>query len=331
MTASTETLVGEREVQRRVPEFFIVGHHKCGTTALYEMLKRHPQIFMPDIKEPRFLASDMRARFQPARGHSLPETLEEYLSLFTDALPDQRVGEASPAYLFSHTAAANIAEVQPAARSIAILREPASFLRSLHLQLLRSHVETEKDLRSAIALEEPRRAGRRIPRRSHLPQLLQYSEHVRYVDQLRRYHSLFGTERVLVLIYDDFQSDNAATIRDVLRFIDVDDTQPVEEIRVKKTARTVRSQRLDDALHSLTLGRSPISRAARTAAKAVTPRRLRHDAFRVARARGVYDEVPPPDESVMRELRVRFKPEVVALSEYLNRDLVALWGYDELD
>jgi Sulfotransferase family len=331
MTASPEALIGERQVQRRVPEFFIVGHHKCGTTALYEMLKRHPQIYMPDIKEPRFLASDMRARFPPARGHSLPETLDDYLSLFTAALAGQRVGEASPSYLFSHTAAGNIAEVQPAARSIAILREPAVFLRSLHLQLLRSHVETEKDLRKAIALEGPRREGRNIPRRSHLPQLLQYSDHVRYVDQLRRYHALFPPERVLVLIYDDFQSDNEGTMRDVLRFLDVDDSHPIEEIRVKKTARAVRSQRLDDALHSLTLGRSPISRAARTAAKALTPRELRHDAFRVARARGVYDDVPPPDERVMNDLRRRFKPEVSALSEYLNRDLVALWGYDELD
>jgi Sulfotransferase family len=331
MTAAAETLTGAREVQRRVPEFFIVGHHKCGTTALYEMLKRHPQIYMPDIKEPRFLASDMRPRFQPARGHALPETLEDYLSLFSSALPGQRVGEATPSYLYSHTAARNIAEVQPQARCIAILREPAAFLRSLHLQLLRSHVETEKDLRKAIALEGPRGEGRQIPRRSHLPQLLQYSEHVRYVDQLRRYHDVFPPERVLVLIYDDFQSDNELTMRTVLRFLDVDEAHPIEEIRVKKTARTVRSQRLDDALHSLTLGRSPVSRAARAAAKALTPRALRHDAYRVTRARGVYDDVPPPDERLMNELRRRFKPEVSALSEYLNRDLVALWGYDELD
>lgn len=33
----------------------------------------------------------------------------------------------------------------------------------------------------------------------------------------------------------------------------------------------------------------------------------------------------------MSELRQRFKPEVVALSEYLDRDLVRLWGYDEFD
>jgi hypothetical protein len=294
------------------------------------MLKRHPQIYLPRIKEPRFFASDMRPRFQSRRGHLLPETLDDYLSLFAEATPEQRTGEASPSYLFSHTAARQIAEMQPAARSIAILREPASFLHSLHHQLLRSHVEVERDLRKAISLEAARREGRHVPHRSHLPQLLQYSEHVRYVDQLRRFHAVFSPEQVLVLVYDDFRDDNQATVRAVLRFLEVDDEYPIEEINIKQTTRTIRSQRLDDVLSSLSRGRSPISRAARATVKAFTRRDHRHEAFRAARRRAVLRDVPPPDESLMLELRRRFKPEVVALSEYLDRDLVALWGYDEL-
>ena len=38
-----------------------------------------------------------------------------------------------------------------------------------------------------------------------------------------------------------------------------------------------------------------------------------------------------PDEDFARELRARFKPEVEAVSEYLERDLVELWGYDRLN
>ena len=37
-----------------------------------------------------------------------------------------------------------------------------------------------------------------------------YSDHVRYVEQLRRYHDVFPPEQVLVLIYDDFRADNDA-------------------------------------------------------------------------------------------------------------------------
>jgi Sulfotransferase family len=331
MAASSESFTGARTSPGRFPDFFIVGHHKCGTTALHEMLKLHPQIFLPRIKEPKFFASDLRPRFQPARGHRLPQTVDEYLSLFADAGAQQRAGEASPSYLFSREAASAIAEVQPQARIIAILREPASFLRSLHLQLLRSHVEVERDLRRAVSLAPAREQGKRIPRRSHVPQLLQYPQHVRYVEQLRRYHSHFSREQVLVIIYDDFRADNEQTVRRVLRFLEVDDSHPIPEINVKQTTRTIRSHQLDDALRSLSRGDSPASRAARATVKALTPRDLRLGAFRAARRRGVLAQAPAADEGALLELRRRFKPEVLALSEYLDRDLVALWGYDELD
>ena len=45
------------------PTFFIIGAPKCGTTALYYMLKAHPQIFMCEVKEPRYFNTDLRSRF----------------------------------------------------------------------------------------------------------------------------------------------------------------------------------------------------------------------------------------------------------------------------
>jgi len=318
-------------VAARPPDFFIVGHAKSGTTALYEMLRTHPQIFMPVMKEPWFFASDMRPRFQPIRAGMPPQTLEEYLALFAEAKPDQRIGEASSSYLWSRTAAAAIAEVAPEARLIAILREPASFLRSLHLQLLQSHVEVEKDLATAIGLEDARREGRHVPRTSHRPQLLQYADHVRYVEQLRRYREHFPSEQLLVLIYDDFRADNEATVRLVEDFIGVSADRPLEVLDVNPSV-LMRSQRLDDLVYTFTVGRGGrASRAARTAVKALLPRRLRHDALAVTRKRVVHTKPRPVDEAFMLELRRRFKGEVVALSDYLDRDLVSLWGYGRLD
>ncbi|MGD1059571.1 MAG: sulfotransferase, partial [Solirubrobacteraceae bacterium] len=149
MTISADSVADARATGARLPDFFIIGQSKSGTTALYEILREHPQIYMPTVKEPVFMASDHHAglwRTVPTR----PRTLEDYLALFADAGPGQRVGEASSVYLWSRDAAANIAEVQPDAKIIAILREPASFLRSLHLQMLQNHVETEKDFGRAI-------------------------------------------------------------------------------------------------------------------------------------------------------------------------------------
>ena len=180
------------------------------------MLKTHPQVFMPRIKEPRFLGSDLRPRQgheQAVREQGYPKTMAEYLALFDDAQPGQRAGEATPIYLWSKSAPDAIAALQPDARIIAILREPASFLRSLHLSFILGHNEGERDLRKAMSLEDARRAGKQIPRSSHRPQLLQYSEHVRYVEQLSRYHARFSADQILVLIYDDFRRDNEGTLR----------------------------------------------------------------------------------------------------------------------
>ena len=289
---------------RRVPDFFVVGHPKCGTTALYEMLARHPQIFMSAIKEPRFFASDMRQRFQPSRAGALPDTLERYLDLFESAAPEQLAGEASPSYLASHTAAGLIAEVQPEARIVAILREPAAFLRSLHQQLLRSHVETKKDLRKAIALEGARAEGRRIPRRSHRPGALQYSDHVRYVEQLRRYEAVFPAEQMLVLIYEDFRADNERTLRKVLSFLGVDDTVALE-VHDANPAVRLRSQQLDELVHMVSVGRRPADqnredRAEGRDAARGSPSRATGDAtarrLRPAQGarRGVHGRAAPP-------------------------------------
>jgi Sulfotransferase family len=324
MTASTDAT--------RAPDFFIVGHPKSGTTALYEMLRRHPQIFMPELKEPRYLASDMYFRTggtDPGTS-PLPDTLEEYLALFAPARPGQRTGEASPLYLASELAAARIAELRPDARIIAVLREPASFLRSLHLQFVQSHIETKNDLGNAIALEGVRLRGERVPRSSQLrPQVLQYSRHVRYVEQLRRYHAVFPAEQVLVLIYDDFRRDNEATVKKVLRFLGVEDAA-IAALEANPTVR-VRSRQLDGLLHAVSVGRGPLSRTVKTAVKALAPRSVRRGALGVAQRRVVYAGPREPDAALMAQLRGRFKGEVQALSRYLDRDLLELWGYADID
>jgi Sulfotransferase family len=315
----------------RVPDFFIVGHPKCGTSALYLMLRSHPQIFMSDVKEPRFFASDQRSRRSrrgaPPSGQR-PRTLDAYMSLFALAGPDQRIGEASPQYLRSRVAASGIAAQRPDARIIAILREPASFLRSFHLQMVSSRAETETDFRKALAREPERRAEKGIPRSCRHHEDLLYSDHVRYVEQLRRFHALFPPEQVLVLIYEDFRRDNETTVRTVLRFLELDDAIPINSVQTKPV-NAVRSV----ALHQLLgMGRrarknpSAASRLERTV-NAVTPMVLKNEVFRRRWHGMIYKRPQPPDEALMRELRARFTPEVRALSDYLGRDLLTLWGY----
>jgi hypothetical protein len=309
----------------RVPDFFIVGHPKSGTTALYEMLRSHPQIFMPDLKEPRYFASDLPSRYNPRRPGVEAETYEDYLALFDPAAPDQLAGEASPVYIWSQTAAANIAQAQPEARIVAILREPASYLRSLHYELMQARIEKEPDLRRAIELE-PERIGQR-PDGELWPEVLQYTDHVRYVEQLRRFYAQFPREQVMVLIYDDFRRDNEETVRGVLRFLGVDASGPVEVMDANPTVR-LRNVRADEMVKALDHGQGPAARAVKRTARAIAPRSMRRKGYELIQRRMLFGAARPPDESLTVELRLRFRPEVEALSDYLERDLVSLWGYD---
>jgi hypothetical protein len=313
----------------RLPDFFIVGHEKCGTTALHLLLSQHPQIFMPPVKELRFFAPELRSRFRRLGPEKLPLTLEQYSQLFAPARADQRTGEASPLYLRSHTAAERIAEVRPDARIIAVLREPSAYLRSFHLQCVHNHFETQLNFKKAMELEEKRRQGKRIPPFSQAPAALLYSDHVRYVEQVRRFHSVFPKEQVLVLIYDDFRNDNEATVRQVLRFLDIDDNFAIEPVETERL-KGVRSLRLLQLRLAVAVARRRAAAGGRLlkGLNAVIPTLPRSGPVRRMRVRMVYREPPPPDEAFMRELRRRFKPEVVALSEYLDRDLVTLWGYE---
>ncbi len=138
---------------------------------------------------------------------------------------DERCGEASAAYLYSEDAAERIRKFDPGARIIMIFREPASFLHSYHLQLLKnspSEGESVRDLRTAMRLEPARREGRRLPNGCLVPELLYYSERIRYEEHLDRFAALFPAEQILPLVYDDFRADNRATVRRVFEFLSVD-------------------------------------------------------------------------------------------------------------
>lgn len=317
----------------RIPDFFVVGHPKCGTTALYEMLRLHPQVFMPDLKEPWFFATELLHELPSvsiAIPDGIPKTIDEYLALFEGAKPKQLAGEASPLYLWSHFAASGIAEMQPDARIIAVFREPASFLRSLHLELVQRNQEPEKDLQTAIHVEEARRQGRYTsPSAWYWPTVVLYSDYVRYAQQLRRYQELFPPEQILVLIYDDFRNDNEAVMREVQRFLRIDDTYPIEPKEANPSVR-VRSTYLNNLVRAVSTGEGPVSGAVKTFIEAVTPEGLRQKALDITQRRLIYTKPGPPDDELIVELRSRYKKEVVDLSEQLGRDLITLWGYDRI-
>jgi hypothetical protein len=222
------------------PDFFIVGAPKSGTTSMYEYLKAHPQVFMPDRKEPHFFCPDLYSPRYVA-------TEEEYLALFRPGAGRSRIGEASVYYLYSEVAAQRIRQFRPDARILIMLRNPVEMIHSLHSQRLYSGHEDIEDFEAALAAEDDRRLGHRIPKNPHPIPCLFYRDVGRYAAQVERYFTVYGRDRVKTIIFDDFVADPPRAYREVCRFLEVDDTfRP--PFPVFKQNRRIRLKTLRDLL-----------------------------------------------------------------------------------
>ncbi len=289
----------------RKPDFFIVGAAKCGTTALYEYLNQHPDIFMSAEKEPAYFCPDL---------NPLRRSEEEYLQLFADAGSQKRIGEASTSYLYSKQAAAEIKNFCPDARIIIMLRNPVDVLPARHAQMYYHCIEDIEDFGQALAAEQDRKEGRRPARPEHAIQHLFYRETAKYTDQINRYLDLFPAERVKVIIFDDFKSETARVYREVCQFLDVDPTfEPA--FRVVNENRRIRSRVLQELLEVP----GPILRKI---GRPLTPRKLRHKVMKELRQlNSTSAPRTPMDRDFRRALQAEFRPEVMRLSKLLNRDL----------
>ena len=293
----------------RKPDFFIVGAPKCGTTAMYAFLRQHPDIFMPEVKEPHFFGSDLINRYGIQ-----DET--KYLALFAPATTEKRLGEGSVWYLYSQAAAREIKAYCPEARIIIMLRNPVDALYSLHSQRLRSGDETIMDFREALLAEADRKRGRRIPKWTQVVQGMFYSETIRYAEQVERYFDVFGRERVRVILYDDFKQDPAEVYADTLRFLEVDPTFTPRFEVVNESRR----------LRSYVLRRMMKSPGLRACAKVMLPAGVRHTAsHRIRRLNTAPSRAKPLDPELRAELKAQFAPEIEKLSLLLGRDL-SHWG-----
>ncbi|HEX6473777.1 MAG TPA: sulfotransferase, partial [Candidatus Limnocylindria bacterium] len=127
----------------RLPNFLVIGAAKSGTTALWSLLRQHPQVFMPALKEPHHFAFDADQPAPQFRGpganlHRDAVTgTDAYRALFADAGEALAVGEASATYLYVAASVERIRAAIPDARLVAILRQPADRAYSSYLHLKR--------------------------------------------------------------------------------------------------------------------------------------------------------------------------------------------------
>lgn len=197
------------------PNFFIIGAPKCGTTALSEYLRTHPNVFFSHPKEPQFFSSDFDG--------PLFANLQDYLRLFQKADPSVHlaIGEGSTNYLRSNVAVLNILNFQPGARFIAMVRNPVELVVSLHAQRLIDGAENIRSFREAWGIEKYRRQGKFVPLSCVDPKHLFYSDWGRLGTQLNQILGIIPKGKIKIFLFDDFIKDTASVYENVLDFLEL--------------------------------------------------------------------------------------------------------------
>jgi hypothetical protein len=299
----------------RIPNLFIVGAPKCGTTSLHTYLGSHPDIFMSVRKEPRFFAPDLDSG-APDDSRYFVRDEREYLAMFREAGSAAYAGESTALYLLSVEAAARIRAFSPDARIIIMVRDPVELMYAFHHERVCGANEDITDFEEALAAENDRRAGLRLPKKGIIPRALQYREVATLTSQIERYIYLFGRNHIHFVVFDDLKRDTPGEYRKILEFLGIDPRfEP--DFSVRNRSQRVRSTLVRDLL------RRP-SPAFREGVRRILPPELRRAVRRGLRSWNFQDATRPPlSPELRRHLQDEFAPEVERLGTLLDRDLSA--------
>lgn len=190
----------------KLPDFFLAGSSKAGTTSICDSLAQHPDICFSSKKEPNFFCS-----FDTDLGEIPNEDWSQYQSLFDVQKPDQLIGEGSVKYLNSPQAAYWMQKYVPSAKIIFVLRNPVQRVVSLYEMYIRLGIEKAKIMGQDEAF---------TPDGFVVKQGLLY-------DRIMRYINAFSRSQVLIMTFDDFVKKRTQAFHELFQFIGVEDSPNV--------------------------------------------------------------------------------------------------------
>ena len=189
---------------QQLPDFIGLGTQKGGTTTLYKLFDAHPEIFVPPCKEVHY--------FDLNYHHSL----EWYQQHFNNASLDQRCGEITPFYLFHPKVSRRIQQDIPHAKLIVLLRDPVERTLSHIFHARRLGFET-LDLEAALDAEPERLAsGNPFSFQKH-----SYVARSCYLQQLKRYESMFSANQMIILKSEDLFFNTQTVLSQLSEFLGI--------------------------------------------------------------------------------------------------------------
>jgi hypothetical protein len=179
-----------------LPNFLVIGAMKAGTSSMYRYLRLHPDVFMPDMKEPQFFVAE----------RTWPLGVEWYERLFDQGIGKKAIGEASTGYT-KHPAHPGVPErifsLMPEVRMIYLIRDPIERIRSHYMHNAAAGANPPPI--NEVVLNDP-----------------VFVAHSCYAMQIERYLDVFPRSQILVIKSEDMLHDRRPTLRRVFEFLDID-------------------------------------------------------------------------------------------------------------
>jgi hypothetical protein len=291
-----------------LPNLFLIGAAKSGTSSLHYYLGLHPEVAMSKLKEPQFFI--YKDGFDPSpyihepreeRLFGMPSTwpqgLDWYRTLFDPTAPVR--GESSVAYTYPwYTDTADrLASVVSDARFIYVVRDPVERIVSHYLMYF-----------------EGGREWRPIEEALAGPNNL-YLALTRYASALDPYIERFGRDRIHIVRQDALLRDRRATMSEIFTFLGVDPEffSSQMEYRRNRSATKGRAYQAAERFRRTRLGR-PLVRHLPSGIKARIEQSL-------AAPSGGGEKRPAMPTRLEARIRSELESEIARLEELTGWDL----------
>ncbi|MDJ0597270.1 MAG: sulfotransferase domain-containing protein [Crocosphaera sp.] len=207
------------------PNFIIAGAQKAGTSAFWEMLKQHPQVFFSPIKEPTYwIVKDWPEAPKYMKSLNLPESQRpfrivedsnKYERLFEGSENYPAIGEASIIYLSCPWVAERLRNNLPKVKLIFILRNPKERAFSHYLMHVQKGIRSLATIERDIWEVESRMFGVQSWEVGYVPFGFYYK-------QLTRYFEYFPREQIKLFLYEDFCENPIKVMKETALFLGID-------------------------------------------------------------------------------------------------------------
>jgi hypothetical protein len=278
------------------PNFFVVGAAKAGTTSIYSWLKQHPDIFVPEVKEPSYFV----------HGYGFSD-FNKYLELFERGQGKKSVGDTSASYLAAPESPAWIYNTFGQQKIVIILRNPARRAYSLYSWMVMEGYEWASSFERGLKEEDARFQSEAFYWKN--PEYFWDYIYFRsgfYFEQVKRYIDVFGRNNVNIYLFDDLIKSPEKIYSDLCNFLEVSN-QFLPDYTHENPSRIPRFVPLQFSLRT---------KSSRLVNK--LPLGLQSWLFEFNKRIGLKPKIKPSTEERLRKL---YGQGVQKLSEFIQKDL----------